>query len=114
MGQKGEIIEMIRIRQLRKEKGLKQSDLAVEFDISQQTISSYEKGVREPDIATLKKLADFFDVSLDFLLGETDIRTPVETLALSRSDGYKNGLPDEAIKEIETFKEFIKHKYGKE
>ena len=104
---------MLRIKQLRQEKGLKQDELAKEFGIAQQTISNYEKGIREPDIATLKKLADFFDVSLDFLLGKTDIKTPIETLALSRTDGYENDLPDEAIKEIELFKEFIRHKYGK-
>ena len=104
---------MLRIKQLRQEKGLKQEELAGEFGIAQQTISNYEKGIREPDITTLKKLADFFDVSLDFLLGKTDIRTPIETLALSRSDGYEDGLPDEAIREIKTFKEFIRHKYGK-
>ena len=46
---------MLRIKQLRQEKGLRQNDLAKEFNISQQTISSYEKGIREPDIATLKR-----------------------------------------------------------
>ena len=105
---------MLRIKQLRQEKGLKQEELAKEFGIAQQTISNYEKGIREPDITTLKKLADFFDVSLDFLLGKTDIKTPIETLALSRADGYEDDLPDEAIREIKTFKEFIRHKYGKE
>lgn len=104
---------MLRIKQLRQEKSLKQDDLAKTFGISQQTISSYEKGIREPDIATLKKLANFFDVSLDYLLGKTDIRTPIETLALSRSDGYEDDLPAEAIREIENFKEFIKQKYIK-
>lgn len=105
---------MLRIKELRQEKGLSQGDLAKHFGISQQTVSSYEKGIREPDITTLKKLADFFHVSLDYLLGETDIKTPIETLALSRSDGYENDLPEEAIKEIENFKEFIRHKYNKE
>ncbi|MFW5648299.1 MAG: helix-turn-helix domain-containing protein [Candidatus Alkaliphilus sp. MAG34] len=102
---------MLRIKQLRREKGLKQEELAKEFGIAQQTISNYEKGIREPDITTLKNMADFFDVSLDYLLGKTDIRTPIEALALSRSDGYENGLPEEAMKEIELFKEFIRHKY---
>lgn len=105
---------MLRLKQLRREKGLKQDDLAKKFGIAQQTISNYEKRIREPDITTLKKMAEFFDVSLDFLLGTTDIRTPIETLALSRSDGYENDLPEEAIKEIELFKEFIRHKYSKE
>ena len=50
---------MLRIKQLRQEKGLKQEELAKEFGIAQQTISNYEKGIREPDISTLKKMADF-------------------------------------------------------
>lgn len=105
---------MLRIKELRQDKGLSQGDLAKELGLSQQTISSYEKGIREPDISTLKKLADFFQVSLDYLLGETNIKTPIETLALSRSDGYEDKLPEEAIREIESFKEFIRHKYLKE
>lgn len=103
---------MIRIKELRQQKGINQEQLAKEFGISQQTISSYEKGIREPDIATLKGMADFFSVSIDYLLGKTNIPDTIETLALSRKDGYDEDLPEEARREIENFKEFVKQKYG--
>lgn len=103
---------MIKIKELRQKKGINQAELAKVFGVSQQTISSYEKGIREPDIETLNNLSDFFNVSLDYLLGKTNIPDTVETLALSRKDGYEDDLPEEAKKEIENFKEFIKQKYS--
>lgn len=100
-----------RLRQLRNDLGLLQKDLAKKVKLSQQTISLYESGKREPDYDTLKKLADFFNVSVDYLLGRTDIRTPITTAALSRTDGYDDDLPEEAKKEIDNFKEYIREKY---
>jgi len=62
-------MEKIWLKELREEKGLSQKQLANEMGIRQQTISQYELGVTEPDIATIKKLCKFFDVSSDYLLG---------------------------------------------
>ena len=67
---------MIRIRELRKEKKLSQKDLATQFHVAQNTISGWEKGIRDPDTDTVASLAAFFDVSTDYLLGKTDIRKP--------------------------------------
>ena len=64
----------MRLKQIREEKGLSQNELAKKINMTQQRISSYEKGIREPDIETLKILADFFNVSIDYLLGKTDKR----------------------------------------
>ena len=64
----------MRLKQIREEKGLSQNELAKKINMTQQRISSYENGIREPDIETLKILADFFDVSIDYLLGKTDKR----------------------------------------
>ncbi|MCL2862242.1 MAG: helix-turn-helix domain-containing protein [Firmicutes bacterium] len=61
--------EKIRLRELREEKNLTQLQLAKELGFSRNTISQYETGTREPDIKTIKKLCDFFDVSADYLLG---------------------------------------------
>ncbi len=58
-----------RIRELRIEKGLRQKDLAEHLGVSQQTIGYYENWVNKPDPETLIKLADFFEVSIDYLLG---------------------------------------------
>lgn len=64
-----------RLKQLRTEhKGLRQVDVAQSLGISASAYSSYEQGVREPDDATKRRLADYFSVSLDYLLGRTEHR----------------------------------------
>ena len=54
--------------QLRKSKGLKQTELAEEIGISWCTYQTYERGEREPALSTLVALADFYDLSLDELV----------------------------------------------
>ena len=61
-----------RIRDLREDASLKQSELAAATGIDQRTISNYETGKTCPDSYALIKLADFFGVSVDYLLGRTD------------------------------------------
>lgn len=56
-----------RLKELRHEKKLSQKDLAKKLNISQQAISLYEKGDREPKIDTWQKLADFFKVPTEYL-----------------------------------------------
>lgn len=63
---------MMKLRELRKEKGLSQLQLALALNTNQNTISRYETGEREPGIAELIKIADFFDVSVDYLIGRRD------------------------------------------
>ena len=57
-------------RRLRKQKNLTQSEIAEVFDVAQSTITSWELGTRNPDIETLLKIADYFCVSTDELLGK--------------------------------------------
>lgn len=64
-----------RIADERKNAGLTQDELASQLGISRQSITLYEKGARVPDIEVLRKFADFFDVTADYLLGITDNRT---------------------------------------
>lgn len=54
---------------LRKNAGLSQQALGDRFHLSQQTIYKYENGLAEPDIETLIRIADYFNVSVDFLIG---------------------------------------------
>ena len=61
-----------RIKELREDRDLRQSDLAKETGIDQRTISNYETGKSNPDSFALIKLADFFEVSIDYLVGRTD------------------------------------------
>ena len=63
----------IRLKELREEKELTQSQLAKEIGINRRTLSNYETGAREPDIQTIKKLCDFFEVTAGYLLGFEDI-----------------------------------------
>ena len=60
-----------RIKDLREDRDMRQSDLASATGIDQRTISNYETGKTAPDAYALIRLADFFDVSIDYLLGRT-------------------------------------------
>ncbi len=57
------------IKELRKEKNISQAALALKIGVSQKAIDYWERGVNEPKASYIVKLADFFDVSADFLLG---------------------------------------------
>ena len=61
-----------RLRQLRARNGTRQSTLAKFLYRSPSTISNYENGVNSPDLETLVRIADFYGVSVDYLLGRTD------------------------------------------
>jgi len=65
-----------RLRKLREAKGLTQEELAKVINVSNKTISVYEKGGADPSTETLLKLAQYFNVSVDYLLGHTDNPTP--------------------------------------
>lgn len=62
----------MRLKQLRKSKRVSQVKLALELGTSQNTISRYETGEREMDYKTMIAVADFFNVSIDYLLERTD------------------------------------------
>lgn len=57
------------IRKLRKKHGMSQKDLAAQLNIRRQTVSAYEREVSIPDIYTLIRVADIFDITLDELAG---------------------------------------------
>ncbi|MGB9780652.1 helix-turn-helix domain-containing protein [Caldanaerobacter sp.] len=77
---------MNRIKDLRAEKGISQNELAKALGLTQQAISAYENGLREPDLETLQKIADFFNVSIDYLLGRSDIRNPTDEITEAVED----------------------------
>ena len=61
-----------RLKELRIEKGLTQTQLAKELRVNQRTISNWEVGERQPDLDPLEVIAKYFNVSYDYLLGLTD------------------------------------------
>ena len=67
---------MNRLKFLREEKGIFQKDIANYLDCSIAIISMYEKEQRIMDVNIAQKLAEYFNVSLDYLLGKSDIRNP--------------------------------------
>ncbi len=62
----------MKLKQLRKSRGLSQLQLAIALDTTQNSISRYETLDHEADYAMLIKIADYFDVSIDYLLERTD------------------------------------------
>lgn len=81
------------LKQLRVEKGLTIAKAAETFGVATRTYSSYELEEREPNLALLNKLADFYHVSTDYLLG----RTPVKAMATLAEDEPT----EEEIKQLE-------------
>ncbi|MBC1307942.1 helix-turn-helix domain-containing protein [Listeria booriae] len=61
-----------RLKYLRKKKGITQAELGEKVNVTNVSISGYENGNRFPDTETLEKLASYFEVSTDYLLGRTD------------------------------------------
>ena len=62
----------VRLKSLREKRGISQLKLAMDLDMNQNSISRYETGAREADYRSLIKFADYFDVSIDYLLERTD------------------------------------------
>lgn len=61
-----------RLRQIRKEKGYTQQKVAMDLNISQNSISRYENGTREADYEQLVRFADYYNVSIDYILCRTE------------------------------------------
>ncbi len=91
------------LAKLRKERGVLQKELAAYLHMSVSAISNYEKGVHTPDLNTLVKLADFYNVSTDYLLQRTKYKATINTLNKQLSAEYT--LSDL----INTTLEFDKH-----
>lgn len=62
----------MRLKEIRKAKGISQLKMAMDLNTNQNTISRYETGEREPGITELIRIADYFNVSVDYLIGRTN------------------------------------------
>jgi transcriptional regulator with XRE-family HTH domain len=85
-----------RLKQLRTNKELTQRELAKLLNLSNGSIAMYETGKREPDFNILEKIADFFNVSVDYLLGRETPERPKDNVSDRISE-----LPDEQRRIIE-------------
>lgn len=72
-----------RLKQLRAEAGLSQSDMGKIIKISKSSVNMYERGEREPGLDTLEAIADHFNVDMDYLLGKTETRRKYDFSSLT-------------------------------
>ena len=77
---------MIRLSELRKEKWLSQKDFGKIIGSAQNTVSQWENGSREPDNETINRIANFFNISIDYLLGNESTPTPTTDNSLTERD----------------------------
>ena len=80
-----------RLKELREERGLTQAEFAERVGIGTSTITRYELGDREPPLPTAVKIADFFNVTLDYLSGKSDVK---EELNFSELNSLWNKMSD--------------------
>lgn len=105
------------LKSLRKDNGYTQSDLAKKLHLTPKAISFYENNQREPDIDTLNKIADIFNVSIDYLNGRKglDLKKGEDYATINVYGSIPAGIPIEAIEDITdtediSFKDFDKNK----
>lgn len=97
-----------RLLELRKDAGLTQDDLALILNINKHSISSYERDKSEPPDAIKIAIAKHFNVSVDYLLGLTDIPTPIEKqeTVIRLPDGF----PEKMYAELMSFVGYLMYK----
>ncbi len=108
---------MNRLKFLREEKGLLQKDIADFLQVSQKAVSFYETEQRDMSPETIIKLAEYFNVTTDFLLGKSDIRNPEELrkddefdpslIRIGLSTNDYNPPTENQIKQIEEFAKLV-------
>lgn len=105
-----------RIKVLREELGLKQEDLAKKMSVSPSTIGMYETNKREPNNELILKLAEYFNVTTDYLLGKTDIRNTGKQIdnvlneaMIGMSKEEYEALNETQKKQIRDFAIFVKN-----
>nr|DAF49359.1 MAG TPA: helix-turn-helix domain protein [Myoviridae sp. ct8mY9] len=103
---------MNRLKKLRLEKNESLESIAKILNVTLQTISNYENEKREMTPNTILKLAEYFNVSTDYLLGKSDIRNPEEQIKQEFEFAYHKemeGLSDEEIADALRFYKQIKY-----
>ena len=105
------------LSELRKDHKLTQEELANILFVSSGTISNYENNVHYPDVVKLKQLAEYFDVTTDYLLGQSEERTPASMPRVVSDEEIKFALfggdgeiTDAMYDEVKQFAAFIKQR----
>ena len=102
-----------RLKWQREDRHASKKFVAERIDIPYTTYCGYESGAREPNLEMLVRIADFYDVTLDYLLGRVENPLSVkQILEISSSDEELDELlTNEGRKELETYREFLRQKY---
>ncbi|MDE6688112.1 MAG: helix-turn-helix domain-containing protein [Lachnospiraceae bacterium] len=79
------------LEKLRKEKHMTQEEMGEKFGICASTLSNYERGVHQPDLEFIDKVADYFHVSIDYMFGRTSFCSPIDQLNVLLSDSFTVG-----------------------
>lgn len=98
-----------RLAELRNSRDLSQEELGALLHLTQDTISNYERGKTKPDDETKKKIAEFFNVSLDYLLGLTREQIPLHRTGSSVL--FFDNLPQAAKDELVSFLDYLRKRY---
>lgn len=98
---------MQRLRELRKAKGLSMKELGKMFGLAESTISLYESGKRQPDTEIIKRFANFFGVSVDYLLGVSQEEEPEYTEDEKELFELMAQLTDEEAQEMLNFLQYL-------
>ena len=101
------------LKDLRKKTpGLTQTDMAKKLGIAKTTYASYEQGKRTHDIETQNKIADFFNVSLDYLHGR-ESKNSFSAKQMTVAAHIDDEVTEEQMEDILNYIDFIKHKHVK-
>ena len=104
---------MNRLKELREERELNQSDIAKKLNISTAAYSYYENEKRDIPTNVLKLLSEFFNCTIDYLLGKTDIRNIEDEFKFAYHKETE-GLSEDEIKEALEFYKMVKNRKNKE
>lgn len=69
-----------RLKEIREDNDYSRKDLAAAINVSTAAISNYENGNREPDLITLMQISEYLNVSVDYLIGQTDVNVPPQDM----------------------------------
>ncbi|MBR3994194.1 MAG: helix-turn-helix transcriptional regulator [Clostridia bacterium] len=97
---------MKRIAELRKSAGLNQVGLALKLNVSQKMVSAYETGTHQPSTEILLKLSKIFNVSVDYIIGNSEIKATAEKFSAS-------GLTNSEVELLDLFKKLDREEQAK-
>lgn len=104
---------VIRIFDLLKKRGKSAKEFAASIGVSQGNVTDWKSGRSKPSAVQIPKIAEFFGVSTDFIYYGSGPDLITKHAASAVDDTQYDDLPEEAIQEMENYREFLKEKYRK-